>query len=251
VLKSLRRSRHSRLAVAYQGMSDNQFPKPWSTCRATWFFTTVIIFVTVFAAGVEADSLLIDARFINARGDPGNRPINASLTLGVIAGAIGGTPSRPLQVVRIAKSTIELDLDSFEAAAIKYAAPMTPAFTQSGLQIDPVDTRFARVSTGLKYSGSLPGDLRVGFIDPDSKNPLTLVYFDRACRLTGTRAMTNPGSDNLTLVYDVTVDKPGLHWIVRTPEGSMFVMRVATESIRKMLVVAPVENLKHGSLQIN
>jgi hypothetical protein len=237
-------------------MSDKQFSRQWSSCLAQWIFTTVTTFLTVFAAGVKADSILIEAKFINAKGDlisVDKRPTNSSLTLGVIAGAITGTPSRTLQVVRIAKSSaIEINLDSFEAALIKQAVPMTPAFAESGLRIDPVDTRFARASTTLGYSGALPGNVYVAFVDPDSKNPLTLMYFDRACRLTGTKAMANTGSENVALVYDVTVERPGLHWIVRTPESSgMFAYRVANDSIRKILVVAPVENLKHGTVQIN
>jgi hypothetical protein len=182
-----------------------------------------------------------------------NRPADSSLTLGVIPGAIAGKPSRTLQVVRIAKlSVIEINLDSFETATIKQAAPMTAAFAESGLRIDPVDTRFARASTLLKYSGVLPGDLFVEFADQDSKNPLTLVYFDRPCRLTGARAIANGGGERLTLVYDVTVEKPGLNWLVRSPQGSNgFVVRTANEPIRKMLVVVPVEDLKHASIQIN
>jgi hypothetical protein len=76
------------------------------------------------------------------------------------------------------------------------------------------------------------------------------VYFDRRCRLLGTKEVSR-GGEKLTLVYDAIVEKPGLHWLVRIPKGaSGFVMQVADDS-RPMLVVAPTENLKRGSLQVN
>ncbi len=213
-------------------MSDEHLSRKWSSCRAKWLFATVTASFAAFVAGctmprpspnVETDSIVVEAKFIDTKGDPisvDNRPTDSSLTLGAIAGAITGKPTRTLQVVRIAKlSAVEINLDSFAAAVVKQAAPMTPGSADSGLHIDPIDTRFARASTLLNYSGALPGNLFMGFVDPDSKNPLTLVYFDRPCRLTGVTAIANTGSEKLTLVYDVTVEKPGLNWLVRTPKG--------------------------------
>jgi len=258
-------------------MSDERISSISSGRRATRRCAIVTAFLTAFAGGCttprpppiaatdtilrpspksESDLVLVEAKFIDIKGDPvsvDNRPANLSLTLGIIPGAIAGKPSRTLQVVRIAKlSEIQINLGTFEAAIIKQAAPMTAAFADSGLRIDPVDTRFARASTLLNYSGVLPGDLFVEFADQESKNPLTLVYFDRPCRLTGAKTIANTGSEMLTLVYDVTVEKPGLNWLVRSPKGSNgFVVRTATEPTRKMLVVVPVENLKHASVQMN
>jgi len=242
--------------VSMLPMSPEQSSRQWSSSRAKWLFAIATAFFTSFASNAESASIVVEAKFIDVKGDPvstNNRPSGSSLTLGIIAGAIGGNPSQTLQVVRIAKlSSIEIDLDSFEAAVIKQAVPMTALFATSGLGIDPVATRFARVSTLLTYSGAHSGDLSVGFVDPDSKKSLTLVYFDRPCRLTGTISIANKGGEELTTVYDVTVEKPGLTWLVRTPQGpGAFVMRVADEPIRQMLVVAPVENRKHGSFQIN
>jgi hypothetical protein len=243
-------------------MCDKRFSRQWSGRGAYLRFSTVSLFLAALATGcstarpppnLKADSILVEARFINIKGDPisvDNRPTDSSLALGVIAGAIGGTPSQTLQVVRIAKmSTIEIDAGAFNAAIIKQAATMSTHFSDSGLRIEPVDTRFARASTLLNYSGVLHGDLSVGFVDPDSKNSLTLVYFDRPCRLTG---VITTGNEKLPLKYDVTVDKPGLNWLVRIPaDRGGFVMSVANEPIRKMLVVAPVENRKNASFQIN
>jgi hypothetical protein len=241
-------------------MCDEQLSRQWSSRRAKVLFTTVNAILSVGAAGCstarlppshETNSLLVEAKFIDVNGNPvsvDNRPTDSSLTLGVIAGAIAGKPSRTLQVIPIGKlSTIEINLGSFEAAISKQAVAMTAHFADSGLRIDPVDSRFARASTMLRFRGSLPGNLFVGFVDPDSKYSLTLVYFDRPCRVTGVTT-----SEKLTLTYEVIVEKPGLNWLVRTPRApGEFVLRVANEPIREMLVIAPVENRKNASFQIN
>jgi hypothetical protein len=203
-----------------------------------------------------SDSISIEAMFVDAKGNPlpvDDRPGDFSLTLGAIAGSIGGMPVHMLQTVPIAKqSAIDINLLAFATAAAQLAEPINAAATESGLRIDPIDTRFVRASTLLTYEGASSGPLAIAFVDRDSKNTLILMYFDRRCRLTGTKEIANRGSgEKLTQVYDVIIKKPGLSWLVRTPQGrSGFMMRVADEA-RPMLVVAPVENLKHGSVQIH
>ena len=243
-------------------MCDKRFSRQRSGRRAYLRFSTVGLFLVALAAGCstarpppnpKADSILVEARFINIKGDSisaDKRPADSSLALGAIAGAIAGNPSQTLQVVPIAKmSTIKIDGSAFNSEINKHAATMSAQFSDSGLRVEPLGTLFARASTLLNYSGALPGNLFVGFVDADSKNSLTLVYFDRPCRLTG---VTTTGNEKLPLKYDVTVDKPGLNWLVRIPaDGGGFVMRIANEPIRKMLVVAPVENRKNTSFQIN
>ena len=172
--------------------------------------------------------------------------MDSSLVLGAIAGSIGGNAGQTLQIVRIATlPSVQINLTALGAATAENAEPQTASFVQSGLHVDPVDTRFLRVSTLLASGYSY-----VGFIDPKSKNELLLMYFDRPCRLTGLTA-GNVDGEMLTLTYDVTVEAPGLIWIIRSSGPNGFVARVAHEPVGKMLVVAPPENLKHGVFQVN
>jgi hypothetical protein len=223
--------------------------------RERWLVAAAIAFLTAYA-NAESASIYVEARFIDVKGDlvaVDRRPRGSSLTLGVIPGAISGNPTRVLQVDHIGKeSGIEIDLGSFEEAIAGHSAPMTAAFAESGLRVDPVETRFARASTLLTYTGVLREDLLVEFADQDSKNPMTLVYFDRPCHLTGSKATINAATEKLILTYDVTIEKAGLNWLIRTPNGADgFIYRAAIESIQQMLVVAPAKNLKHATVQIN
>lgn len=235
-------------------MSSEQLSGQWPGCLTRWLFTSVIASITAFASGctttripvhaevpihAERDSTLIEIRFEDKNGDRvsvGNRPTDSSLVLGAIAGSIGGNASQTLQVVRIGTlPSVQINLNALETAAAENAKPQVASFVQTGLHIDPVDTRFLRVSTLL----ASPGDSYVGFIDPESKNELLLMYFDRPCRVTGVAAGEVDG-EMLTLTYDVTVKTAGLVWIVRSSSGSNgFVARVARETIGKMLVVGP------------
>ena len=239
--------------------------RPIARSSVVRFFAPITAFLAVSMLGCASpklppkaatDSISIEPRFVDAKGDPvatEDRPGDVSLALGTIGGSIGGIPDRTLQVVRIAKlSAIEIDLGSFEAAVGQQAVTMTAAAAESGLRIDPVDTRFARASTLLNHSEPLRGPMVVEFAEKDSKNVLILMYFDRRCRLTGTKEIADGGGEKVTLVYDVIVKKPGLSWLVRTADGaSGFVTRVADGAVQPVLVVAPVENMRHRSVQIN
>jgi hypothetical protein len=286
----LLRSGHSRLSVDSVPTSDEQLQRlsriflivaakskaftmtnhrlgPIARSSVVTFFAAITALLAVSISSgappklplqAATDSISIEPRFVDAKGDPvaiEDRPGDVSLALGAIAGSIGGIPDRTLQVVRISKlSAIEINLGTFEAAVGQQAVTMTAAAAASGLRIDPVDTRFARASTLLNHSGALRGPLVVEFADKDSKNVLILMYFDRPCHLTGTKEIADRtrGGEKPTLVYDVIVEKPGLSWLVRTAEGaSGFRMHAADEPVRPILVVAPVQNMRHGAVQIN
>jgi hypothetical protein len=184
-------------------------------------------------------SISVAVKFVNGSGVPisvYDRPEDASLLLGAIAGAIAGSPKGTLQTVRIAKlPTIEIDTSRFSAAIEPHAATMTATQAAAGLQIAPADTKFARASTLLEWKGTPGSGLHIAFIDSDDSSILTLVFFDRPCRLTGTVKR-----DNSTTVYDVTIEKAGLSWLVRTPKGSTeSVVHVAQVAIHPTLLIAP------------
>jgi hypothetical protein len=217
--------------------------------RRTLFSTITIASLATVVAGCaapsrlppSADSISVAVKFVNAGGDPilpDDRPEDASLRLGAIAGEIAGRPKGTLQTVRIAKlPTIEIDLSSFAAAIERQTATMTATAAAAGLQIAPADTKFARASTFLKWRGP-PSGLHITFIDSDSSN-LTLVFFDRPCRLTGTVKRLNSG-EKATIVYDVTIEKAGLSWLVTTPTGGTeSVIHAAPPAVRPTLVIRP------------
>jgi hypothetical protein len=201
----------------------------------------------------EANPINFPVKFVDARGDTlpmAERPSSPSLQLGAIGGATAGWPNKTLQTDPVAKqSTVQIDLNSLETAIKQQAQTMTAA-AATYLQVVPADTKFARVSTLLTWSGPPAGSLSVAFLDPnDSKNSLGLVFFDRPCRMTGTT--TSKSGEKRTLVVDLTITKPGLTWIVVVPDGTdRSVMSVASGTMHPLLVIAPPENVKHGSFQV-
>jgi len=190
-----------------------------------------------------SDSISVAVRFVNSAGDPilaDDRPVDASLLLGAIAGEIAGSQNRTLQTVRIAElPTIEINLRSLSSAIGQQAATLTSSGVAAGLQVTPADTKFTRVSTFLKWrKWRGRHSLQIGFADPDDdSSTLTLVYFDRPCRLTGTVERLYRGEKE-TFVYDVTIEKAGLSWLITIPKGSTeSVVRVAPALMRPILLI--------------
>ena len=191
----------------------------------------------------DADSISVAVRFVNAVGDPilaDDRPAEVSLLLGAIKGEIAGSQNRTLQTVRIAKlPAIEINFKSLSSAIGQQASTLTSSGSAAGLQVTPADTKFARVSTFLKWrEWSGRPSLNIGFADPDDdSSTLTLVYFDRPCRLTGTVNRLNFG-EKTKFSYDVTIEKAGLSWLITIPMGSTeSVMRVAPAWMRPTLLI--------------
>lgn len=186
------------------------------------------------------NSIPVAVKFVNASGNAisvYDRPEDASLLLGAIAGAISGNPKRPLQTVRIAKRpTIEIDLGSLAAAIEPQAATITATAAAAGLQVAPADTKIARVSTLLEWKGTPGSQLYIAFVDSDDSAFVTLVFFDRPCRLVGS---VKDGKS--TTVYDVTIEKAGLIWLIHTPKDTTgsSVVHAAPATIRPTLLIRP------------
>ena len=215
-------------------------------CAHRWTALFSAIVIASLAAGCTGpnsisrshDSISVAVKFVNGSGDlllADDRPEEASLLLGAIAGATVGRVNGTLQTVRIAKlPRIEIDLRSFSAAIAPQAATMIAAEAASGVQIAPPDTKFARASALLKSKGPR-GRLTVRFINSDDSSTLTLFYFDRPCRLVGS---VKDGES--TYVYDVTIEKAGLSWLIFTPKDSTeYVIRAAPAAIRPSLLIRP------------
>lgn len=126
------------------------------------------------------------------------------LVFPTIPGVITGPPSGgPLRTVPVpADATFRLRLPArLEARAERLAA--------DSLDIDPRDTRVARLGTFHEYPeyGVFRGG--GGFINARTGEPLMLVYFSSAARLQGSVDRASGAHD-----YDVTVERAGWSWLV-------------------------------------
>jgi hypothetical protein len=90
------------------------------------------------------------------------------------------------------------------------------------------------VSSLLEWK-SPPGNLHILFVDSDDSRILTLVYFDRPCRLVGSAK-----NGKSTTVYDVTIEKAGLSWLIHTPNDTTeSLVHAAPVATRPTLLIRP------------
>lgn len=89
-----------------------------------------------------------------------------------------------------------------------FAGEMLSGENTVGLTIAPVETRLYRVGT-YAYDPSVKRGLGATvFIDVQSKTDLMLVYFDRACHLSGTLI---EGTEQF--VHDIKIPAGGFYWL--------------------------------------
>jgi hypothetical protein len=201
----------------------------------------------------ESDPILLEARVVNTFGDSvtsENRRADPTLALGAIPGDLRGGPSRTLQFVHMADTPmIAINAEALSAKMQKELSRETDDFLISGLNVEPADTRFARISTILMKKGSPAYGMAAGFINAYSYDPMTLFYFDRPCRVTGMTSGDHGAPSPIT--YDAEVKKAGLTWLVAIQqESGGTIVLVANESTPKMFVAAPADNLKDGRFQL-
>jgi hypothetical protein len=222
----------------------------------------LIAFFTIAVAGCatprpspkpESKPILLEAKVVNTFGDSvmsENRRADPTLALGAIPGDIRGGPRRTLQFVHMSGTpTIAINADALSAKVQEELSRETDEFLISGLSVEPADTRFARISVALMKKGSPTYGMATGFINADSYDPMTLVYFDRPCRVTGTTFGDNGAPSPIT--YDADVKKAGLTWLVAIQqESGGEIVLVANASSPKMFVAAPADNLKEGRFQL-
>jgi hypothetical protein len=169
------------------------------------------------------------------------RPGDLALLLGSIPGSILGRSTDSLQVVNIGRQqSVQVDLDDLAAKLSNQATKLgRPAATT--LQITPRDARFARVATGvIATKGAYTG--LVGFKDLQTREALTLLYFDRPCRLTGTSvSQSRPGREAVTTEYNIDVESPGLVWMVTKHDRASHTMNVRAEMPRPVIVASPLK----------
>jgi hypothetical protein len=107
------------------------------------------------------------------------------------------------------------------------------------LQISPQGTRFARIATGVSFRTNRTVLQRVGFVDAETGEALLLLYFDRPCRLTGTRVLApTPSRGALTVDYDLKVETAGLVWMTAKQDGQLHKIASVAVAPRPILTIA-------------
>jgi len=161
-------------------------------------------------------------------------PMHGDALLGSIPGTIFGDPQAPFVRVAInADQSLSIDLNRLQELG-KQATRINSYAVQFGWKIDPIETRFSRVSTTFDYISSPSEVKKVGFLDLAANEVLLLVFFDRPCHLTGTINLPPGRSDFTQYLFDVTVDRAGFSWLAihKDQAPGSAVVRHAGASVR-------------------
>lgn len=163
-------------------------------------------------------------------------PKDSALWLGTIPGDLYGSTQAEFKTIGIGGSiSIAVPMTKLERFSATKARRLTSAAAASGFTVMPSDARLARVATGFLSQETLWHSANTGLADSSTKKILTLVYFDRPCRLSG--AVIARGGTR-TDDYDVVIEKAGLHLLETTKvTDSHWEIRRAPESARPTLTV--------------
>jgi hypothetical protein len=230
-------------------MRNSIFPSGRSSARDVW--PAAIALITVCMSGCsstppvadkQSEVLVLSVKFGDIDGDVikhEERPVKAFVTFGAISGTmLGSAPGPKLAVPIDLGPALSIDMNELQTYMRQHSATLTatPGLT-STLQIDPIDTRFARVAHFVRYESAprAPGPTR--FVDSGSKDNLLLVYFDRPCHLTGT--LTYGGAEPGSREYDVVIEHAGLNWLAATKKGlgDYSIVRHAPSPVRPVFVI--------------
>lgn len=145
------------------------------------------------------------------------QPKDIVLVFPYISGGIFGSPtSEPLFVKRIdATLHFALELNDKSEAIEKGSRPLSNKWKELGLMVKPASTRIARLGT-FPYSWETKKTLGGGgFIAPESRNYLILLYVDRACEISGQFQL-----DGDSYSHELKLPSRGFHWIEREEKSS-------------------------------
>ncbi|MBD3610246.1 MAG: hypothetical protein HUJ30_06820 [Gammaproteobacteria bacterium] len=105
-------------------------------------------------------------------------------------------------------SQVSLQLKRMEHQMRKVAKSLNDNSMTHGLSIAPAETRIARVGVLAfdERSQNIAGD--AGFVDPNTREYLILIYSDRACLIKGEIML---GTERF--VHNIELNRSGLHWL--------------------------------------
>ena len=157
---------------------------------------------------------------------------NIFLELGVIPGAIYGAPlNQPKWYVDLYNSSKPtFNYTAFEDNFKLYAKSLIPNKYSADLKVEPANTQFVRASTfGIDFKEKK--HLSGGLINDDG-DFLFLMYFDRACKITGDNDFGNEG----IFRHEIDIPKAGLYRVVvRGEKGGL--LTVTAEQSNEPLIV--------------
>ncbi len=166
----------------------------------------------------------------------GKGPQGAQLWLGTIPGQLYGSTQAEFKTIGIGASiSVAVPMTELERFSANHARRLTAAAAASGFTITPSDARLARVATGVLSQEALWRSASTGLAESSTKKVLTLVYFDRPCRLSGTVSASGGAR---TDDYDVVIEKAGLHLLETTKvTDSHWEIRRAPATARAVVTV--------------
>jgi len=195
------------------------------------------------ASQVSSGTVTVPVYFLDESGKlvpSEKRPKDLVLQLGVIPGSVWGQSKAMLQTVHIGHdSVVQLDLAGLSAKAGRQVAQLRQREGES-LQVSPPDTQFARVATGVWFSNRTV-EFAIGFYDSETTDSLTLLYFDRPCRLSGSAVYAKSAS---RFDYDVETESSGLVWMLSKHDGPSHVSESRALMPHPTVIVGPPEALK-------
>jgi hypothetical protein len=195
--------------------------------------------------GVSIESLNFRPTYFDKDQNPlrsGSLPRTVLFRVPLIAGDISGTITNPPVVSLTAQigEVAKLELEQIRMKVDQFATTLTRRASDTGLVIDPRETRIARLATAVydKETGkSIGGTVFRG--DKLDENIL-VVYFDRPCELTGKRKVRDG-----EVIYNVKVGNAGFHLLKNVKETST-VHRVTVASTPQhiSLSIVPTSELR-------
>ncbi|MGH8140130.1 MAG: hypothetical protein ACREVV_18285 [Steroidobacteraceae bacterium] len=152
-----------------------------------------------------------------------------------IAGDLYGAPTTGDFIHPVIGADYRFEIDLNRSREFLLASLEPTQFSLSFLRIQPTEARIARLAPMALQADGIEQVGRVDWVDARSKQPLLLVYVDRAARITG-RTLAK----GRYLQYDIRADSPGYVWIERQVEAAGDVYRVVPRPAELILAVTPV-----------
>jgi len=176
----------------------------------------------------------------NIQLDDSYYPRKVALAFPMVGGAIFGMPGDAAIFVSEPDQSLHLyiDLTENKHEINRTILPLSDEWHQSGLNIEPQDTRIGRLGT---FAYSLEDGQQIGaggFIDKGTRRNLILLYVDRPCRLTGVLSM-----EERTYRHELEFAEQGFHWIV-VEETSRSSRTLKNHDGSKVRFVIQIEDLE-------
>ncbi|WP_419812170.1 hypothetical protein [Bacterioplanoides sp.] len=137
-------------------------------------------------------------------------PEDAVLLFPSVPGGIFGKPNSSILFAEEIDSSMKFTLDLLEKREEMENSirPLDSLWKGLGMEINPADTLIGRVGTFpySKVTGEPLGG--GGFIDPEERNSLILIYVNKACKINGDIKLNDK-----IYSHDLQFSGPGFYWV--------------------------------------